>query len=254
MTKQELNNKTIIRNISFDQSEILHNIMELYTDGRPYECDITASSLAFYRKTKGDKYEIPTPRILMDCMPQRDDIIKITPFNKLPLEDNSIESIVVDLPFVISPKSCKSVVEKKDGANLTSNRFSSWYPAREGYENMYWWIKECYRVLKPGGVCVYKIQSTISGGKFVPYAQFSFMAAQDAGFYFIDEFILEAQSRLIAPAKYKKQAHARKFTSSFFVLKKDDKIAASVNCFSILNDIKRQETEGVFDGKVWPLK
>ena len=100
----KLNNTTIIKNISFDQKEILHNIMMMHNDGKPYEVDITASSLGFYKQKKNDKYVIPEPKILMDVFPQREDIIKIEPYKPLPLEDNSVESVVCDLPFVVSPK------------------------------------------------------------------------------------------------------------------------------------------------------
>ena len=124
MQKEELNNSNVIRNISTDQSEILQWIMTLYNNDEPFECDITASELKFYGKRPGCKYEIPVPKILMDVYPMSENIIKITPFNRLPLEDNSVGSIVCDLPFVCSPKTCKSVVEKKEGANLISNRFS----------------------------------------------------------------------------------------------------------------------------------
>ncbi len=48
----KLNNTTIIKNISFDQKEILHNIMMMHNDGKPYEVDITASSLGFYKQKK----------------------------------------------------------------------------------------------------------------------------------------------------------------------------------------------------------
>ena len=52
---ENLNNKTIIKNISTDQSEILHNIGTLYNNGSDhFDCDITASSLGFY----GGKREI----------------------------------------------------------------------------------------------------------------------------------------------------------------------------------------------------
>ena len=42
LTKDELNNSTIVRNISFEQKEILYNIMNLHNNGEPYDCDITA--------------------------------------------------------------------------------------------------------------------------------------------------------------------------------------------------------------------
>ena len=44
---ENLNNETIIKNISTDQSEILLNIMNLYNEGKPFECDITASELKY---------------------------------------------------------------------------------------------------------------------------------------------------------------------------------------------------------------
>ena len=47
-----LNNTTIIRNISFDQKEILYNIMNLHNEGKPFEADMTASTLGFYKNKK----------------------------------------------------------------------------------------------------------------------------------------------------------------------------------------------------------
>ena len=250
MEKNELNNSTVIKNISTDQSEILKWIMDLYNNGDPFECDITASELKFYGDVRGGKYNIPVPKILMDVYPTREDIIKITPFKKLPLEDNSVSSIVCDLPFVCSPKTCKSVVEKKEGANLISNRFSSWYPMQEGYENIYWWINECQRVLKENGILVWKMQSSVSGGLQHWLAEFSALCAADCGLYIKDQFILEAKARLISASKINKQQHARKYTSTFWVFKKDDKRDKKVNLLSKLEECKRE----VYEGKVWPIK
>ena len=44
----------------------------------------------------------------MDVFPLKEDVIKIEPFKALPLEDNSVQSMVIDLPFVIAPKHTKS--------------------------------------------------------------------------------------------------------------------------------------------------
>lgn len=250
MDKSEINNSNVIKNISTDQSEILKWIMDLYTNGEPFECDITASELKFYEGTKGTKYQIPVPKILMDVYPLRDDVTKITPFNKLPLEDESVSSIVCDLPFVCSPKMCKSMVEPKDGSNLISRRFSSWYPMQEGYENIYWWMNECRRVLKNGGVLVWKMQSSISGGIRHNLNEFSMLCAADCGLYTIDCFTLQAKARLIAASRIKKQMHSRNYTSTFWVFKKDDKLDAKTNILKKLNECK----ENVYEGKVWELK
>lgn len=243
-------NNTIIKNISYSQTEILQNIMTLHNNGEPFECDITASTLKFYLDKNG-KERIPLPKYLFDVYPIDERVQKITPFERLPFEDNTLQSIVCDLPFVISPKKCKSVVEKKEGANMISNRFSSFYPMEELIENIYWWIKECYRVLKKDGILVWKMQSTVSGGRQVWASPFSFLVADKTGFYVADEFILEAKARLI-PGKEKmnKQQHARKYTSTFWVFVKDSK-KYKVN--SPLNLLKRCE-ETVFEGKKWEVK
>ena len=139
---ENLNNKTIIKNISTDQSEILHNIGTLYNDGSDhFDCDITASSLGFYGGKKRDKFVIPEPKILMDVYPTREDIIKIDKWGKLPLENESIHSIVVDLPFVISPANAPSATKKiKEGSNLIFKRFNGYYPVDNMYYSYYHWL------------------------------------------------------------------------------------------------------------------
>lgn len=251
MNGNKLNNSTIIKNISFDQKEILWNIMKLYNDGKPYDCDITASTLKFYERKKSDKYYIPEPKYLFDVYPQQDKIKKIVPFQDIPLEDNSIHSIVVDLPFVVSPKTCKSMLkDPSDGSCLIANRFASWYPYMEAYENMYWWLSQCNRVIEDGGIIVWKMQNTVSGGVNHWFTDFCKICGQYFGLYVIDDFVLEAKARLISAAKYKKQCHARKFTSNFIVFKKDEKLGKK---FSILN-ILEQCKENVHKGKEWEIK
>lgn len=251
---ENLNNDTIIKNISTDQSEILYNIMNLYNNGEPFECDITASELKFYEKNIKQKYAVPVPKILMDVYPQREDIIKITPFKRLPLEDNSISSIVVDLPFVISPHTSPSSTDSKDGSMLIFKRFSGWYPYMEAYENMYWWLKECSRVIKDNGIIVWKMQSTVSGGINHWFTPYCFLCAQNFGLYTIDEFILQAKARLISAGKYKKQCHARKYTSTFWVFKKDNKANEKTNIIKILNHCKTLDESNMIENKIWEVK
>ena len=121
--KRRLTSDTVVKNITFDQKEILHNIMELYNNGEPFDCDMTASSLKFYEEQHGDAYVIPEPKILFDVFPQQDKIKKIEPLGKLPLDDNSITSIVIDLPFVVSPPEAPSAKSDRDGASMIFKRF-----------------------------------------------------------------------------------------------------------------------------------
>lgn len=254
MTKEELNNSTVIRNINYDESEIIRNILDLHANGsETFDADFTASKLNFYKKRRGWKHVIPVPKYLYDVYPLKDTITKIEPFHKIPADDKSFKSICIDLPFVVSPKTCKSMVEKNN-ASVTAKRFASWYPVKEGYYNMYWWLKEAERTLSDGGIIAYKMMNTVSGGinhSFIPYAV---TCAESLGLYFIDEFILEAKHRLISAGKIKKQKHARKYTSSWLVFKKDPKKASKTNILDILNEIRDKDNEGTLEGTVFELK
>ena len=175
----KLSNDNIIKNISYDQSEILYNIGQLFYNGRG-----------------GGKYVIPEPKILMDVFPQREDIKQIERWGPLPLEDGSIHSLVIDLPFVISPANAPSAKSQKKDANLIYHRFSAYYPVDNLYLSYYHWLREAYRVLDEGGICIFKCQSCISGGIRHNIEEFSFMAAQKFGFKMIDKFNLLAKARL----------------------------------------------------------
>lgn len=211
-------NDSVIKNISYDQSEILHNIMVLHNDGKPFDADMTYSTGGFYASRKNG-YTIPEPLMKFDVCPQTEDTVKIEPLGKLPLEDNSLSSLVIDLPFVISPRDCKSMVVNKDTSCIIAKRFSSYYPVTEMFESYHHWINEAYRVLKEDGICIFKTQGTISGGKCYLTPEYSWLCAENCGFYTIDQFFLMAKARLIS-GKVKKQEHARKYSSTFYVFKK----------------------------------
>lgn len=242
--KTRLTNANIIKNISFDQTEILWNIMKLYNNGKPFECDITASKLGFYGEGKG-KYNIPVPKYLFDVFPQEECITKIEKWGDLPLDDGSIHSIVIDLPFVISPAGSPSAKSTKKGSQLIANRFSAYYPVDNLYLSYYNWILNAYRVLDEGGLCVFKCQSMISGGIRHNVEEFSFMAAQKVGFKMIDKFTLEAKARLISNAKMKNgQEHSRSYTSMFLVFRKESKFKSKeFNYFDFLERCEREKAE-----------
>ena len=203
----------IIKNISYSQTEILNNIWKLYLWTNQFDCDMTASTLNFYKDW------IPLPKYLFDVYPTRDDIVKIEPRWPLPLEDNQIHSIVIDLPFVIAPHTAKSMTtDKKDWSNIILKRFSTYYPAKELYDSYKHRIEEAYRVLDNNWICIFKCQSNISWWVKHNIEEYSFMCWENAGFIMIDKFTLLAKSRLIG--KMKKQEHSRSYTSQFLVFQK----------------------------------
>lgn len=241
-----LNNSNIIKNISYDQTEILHNIGLLYNGGSDqYDADMTASSLGFYGKGRG-AYEIPEPKILMDVCPTRDDIKQIDKWGSLPLEDKSIQSLVIDLPFVISPANAPSAKDPKDGSSLIFKRFNGYYPVDNLYLSYYHWLSEAARVLKDNGICIFKCQSCISGGIRHNVEEFSFMAAQRLGMKMEDKFTLLAKARLISSNRYKDgQKHSRSYTSQFLVFIKDPKRKTKDFFFEdMLDRCERESAEG----------
>lgn len=238
----------VIKSISHNQHEILYNIIQLHNNGKPFDCDPTYSIGNFYGRfninTDDDKsveIEIPSPQYKFDVYPQLDDVIKIEPLGNLPLEDNSIGSICIDLPFVIS---CGPSMNNPTGdkTNIISKRFSAYYPVAELLRSYKHWINESYRVLRQDGILCFKTQPTITGSKMLNTPYYSRLIAESIGFDSLDEFILIAKNRLIS-GKVNKQQHARSFHSYFLVFKKS--LKKKIRYFDFMED---DELEEVLNG------
>lgn len=224
----------IIKSIGYDQHSMMRDILDLHCNGAAtFDCDITTSKGNFYghfkRKIeekqddgkvveKEEEYDIPLPRYLFDVEPQIEGCEKIDPWGKIPLEDNSLDSICVDLPFVISPMNCPSLQTDNNNC-LIARRFSGYYPRQEMFKSYAHWLSECYRVLKPGGILTWKSQATVSGSIQLMTPYYSCRVAEDLGFYILDEFVLLAKARLLS-TKVVNQQHARKYHSYFHVFQK----------------------------------
>ena len=226
----------------------------MHNNGIPFDCDPTYSIGNFYGKFKiTDKdglskdIEIPQPQYCYDVNPQVEGVEKIEPLDKLPLKDESIESINIDLPFVISCGPSMNTPDIDENGNkvknnIISRRFASYYPVAQLLESYRHWITEAYRVLKKDGILCFKCQPTITGSKFLNSPYFSRLIAESVGFDSLDEFILLAKNRLVS-GKIKKQQHARSFHSYFLVFKKS--LSKKVNYFDFMND---DEIKTLLDG------
>lgn len=226
----------VIKSVNYNQHAILRDILDLHCGGAPtFDCDITISKAAFYghfkRKIqekqddgtiveKIEEFDIPLPKYKFDVEPQIEGCEKLDPWGPIPLEDNSLDSICVDLPFVISPMNCPSLQTENKNC-LIARRFSGYYPRQEMFRSYAHWLSECYRVLKPGGILCWKSQGTVSGSVQLMTPYYSCMVAEQLGFYILDEFVCLAKARLIS-SKTKKQQHARKYHSFFHVFQKDN--------------------------------
>lgn len=218
-------NNNIIKSINYKQHYLIRDMLKMHNNGNGIDVDITFSTGKFYGDFKGengDVFTIERPKYCFDIVPQFDFVNKLETWGNIPLEDNSVDSIMIDLPFVCAPRNSKSVYENKKGSNIIFKRFASYYPIGELYASYNHWLSEAYRVLKDGGKCFFKCQNTISGSKYYCTEEYSWLAAQEKGFYVLDRFTLLAKSRLIS-GKIKQQQHARNFSSIFWVFEKNGK-------------------------------
>lgn len=201
----------MIKTISYDQTEIIKNIIELHVESGIIDCDPTFSTGVFYKKA-----DIDTPKLKFDLYPQSEDVIKSNSID-LPLDDESLDSIMFDPPFVVSKG--PSLKKSKKGSNIISNRFSSYESIPLLWEYYSKSLEEFYRILKPKGVLIFKCQDTVSGGKNYFSHVYVMNKALEMGFYPKDLFVLLAKTRLIS-GNMKNQQHGRKFHSYFWVFQK----------------------------------
>ncbi len=205
----------IIKSISYDQSEIIRNILRLHTKDQRIDCDPTYSKGNFYNNTG-----IEPPRYRFDIDPQRDDV-QYGDSRNLPLESNSLNCIMFDPPFLATTGKSLSI---NDNNNIMNKRFGV-YPNEQELHRFYIdSLKEQHRILKTGGILIFKCQDKVSSGKQYMTHAFIMQWAIEIGFYPKDLFILLSKNRLIANWQANAQKHARKFHCYFWVFQKSDKV------------------------------
>ena len=201
----------IIRSISYDQTEILLNILRLHVPSGVIDCDPTYSRGQFYRDGA-----VKQPRLRFDLYPSGPGIEKADCRN-LPIADSSLNCMILDPPFLATTG--KSLADRI--GNIINRRFGV-YPNEKALHQFYIdSLKEAYRVLKPHGILIFKNQDKVSSG--TQYLSHVFIAneAVKAGFYPRDLFVLLAKNRLTADWQAKNQAHSRKYHCYFYVFEKD---------------------------------
>lgn len=203
--------KMLIKSISYDQTEIINNILILHAPEQKIDADITYSTGVFYKDNI-----VKQPNLKFDIFPQAEDVTEADSRN-LPLIDNSLNCIMFDPPFLATTG--KSLSENKNN-NIINKRFGV-YPSEIELHQFYVdTLKECYRVLRQDGILIFKCQDKISSGKQYMSHVFIVNEAEKIGYYTKDLFILLAKNRIVADWQVKNQKNARKFHSYFIVFQK----------------------------------
>jgi hypothetical protein len=195
-----------IQSIGFDEREIIKDILYLHADSQPIDCDPTYSIGNFY---KG----IPAPVHRFDKYPQVPGVIEATSDN-IPLDNMSVNVIMFDPPFVIGGLDHEGI---KEGSNIISRRFTNFQSFDELKKMYHGSLKEFYRILKYDGIVIFKCQDCVASAKQHFSHCWVMYEALKIGFYPKDLFILFAKNRL---TDGRKQQHARKYHSYFWVFKK----------------------------------
>lgn len=201
----------LIKSISYDQTEIINNILRLHAPEQKIDADITYSTGVFYKDNI-----VKQPNLKFDILPQAKDVIEADSRN-LPLVDNSLNCTMFDPPFLATTG--KSLFENKNN-NIINKRFGV-YPSEIELHQFYVdTLKECYRVLRQDGILIFKCQDKISSGKQYMSHVFIINEAEKIEYYTKDLFILLAKNRIVADWQVKNQKNARKFHSYFIVFQK----------------------------------
>lgn len=199
----------IIKSISYSQEEILQWILKLYVPESCFEVDPTFSKGNFYKSGA-----VPRPKYCFDIIPQAEGVTQAD-CRFLPLENNSIGSMIIDLPFLATTGAS---LKGNDG-NIINRRFGVCKNETELMQLYKDALAEAWGVLKPGGVLVMKCQDKVSSRKQYMMHCDIYDMAKETGFEVLDLFVLLAKNRLIADWQ-RNQKHARKYHSYFWVFQK----------------------------------
>jgi len=200
----------MVKSISYDQSEIIRNILRLHVPNGRIDCDPTYSIGAFYNGTG-----IDVPELRFDLTPQTEGVLQADA-RHLPLDDESISCMMLDPPFLATKG--KSLIE---GTGNRINRRFGVYPDEASLHQMYRdSIREAYRVLKKDGILIFKCQDKVSSGKQYMSHNFVLNEGVSIGLYPKDLFVLLAKNRLVADWQVRSQKTARKYHCYFIVFQK----------------------------------
>ena len=197
------NHKFIIKSVSDNQTEILLNILRLHVRRETFDCDLTYSKGIFYQ-------HISQPKLKFDKYPLDD---TITPLEKaMNIEDASLHSIVIDLPFIVKDYNSAKT-------SMIAQRFNYFSSIEELYETNKAMISLAFRKLHKNGFLVMKTMDFVYALNQYWVSNFVQNTAKEIGFTLLDTFILVSRTKILT-TKGEKQHFARKFHSYFFVFRK----------------------------------
>lgn len=192
-----------VRSISFDETEIINNILRLHVEGGQIDLDPTYSIGNFYKPLS------IKPKHKFDICPQIEGVLQADA-RKLPFGAGEIKSIMFDPPFVCAQPTAEA-------AGIITKRFGFYKNVPELWNFYSDSMKEFYRILAPNGVLIFKCQDTVDSSKQYLSHVYIINEATQIGFYCKDLFVYCVRNRITDD---RVQQHARKYHSYYLVFKK----------------------------------
>ncbi len=165
-----------IKSVSYDQQEILSNILTLYVAGNTFDCDATYGYGEFYSGL------IARPKLCFDIDPKKPEATH-GDSRALPLASASIKTLMFDPPFMVNTDGRSGLLARNYGAYQTITAL------REHYQTS---LDEFARVLRPRGILVFKCQDFVHGRSNYFIHDEVLQMAKASGFKAVDLFILFA--------------------------------------------------------------
>lgn len=189
-----------------NDGEILKAISDIHLRGNWFDLDCTYSKGVFY-------YNIEQPKIKSDLIPLFDDVIKSDCTNLSFINNNSLNSIVFDPPFLFRNR-------KSNNDDKICKRFS-YFKSYEELIDMYKKsLQEFKNKLLVGGYVLFKCQD-MTDGKFYCTHNDIINFAQNIGFELKDIIIKTTTTKLQRDAK--QQNCVAKVHCYWLILKKKGK-------------------------------
>ncbi len=198
-------------------ADLFPQILKLHVPEGAVIADVTFGGGVFWRKVDRSKYTLKASDIAdgIDC-------------RALPYDDNSMDCVVLDPPYMEG--FFRKTTSHKAGGG-THAAFRNYYSnGDESAESSAKWHaavaalyyeagREAHRVLKDNGVFIVKCQDEVSANKqWLTHIEI-YNRYKEYGFYCKDLFVVVRDNRPVV-ARLKKQVHARKNHSYFLIFVK----------------------------------
>jgi len=195
--------KKYYKSVFDNEQELLKAFIDIHLDGKDIELDPMYFKGNFYKGIKEPKYKFDISPIVLG--------VKKADARRLPLENESITSMILDPPFMFGIHG----KTKEYYSSSTHGILQDFETLKELYQNI---IREAYQILKTKGILIFKCQD-YTDNKTTMVHCFVWQWAVELGFYAKDLAILYLPKGKVSNPNLK-QRHLRKVHSYFWVFEK----------------------------------